>query len=452
MSMLLDATLALSLMTYSIVHADLQAVRTNERNTAIQTGQYMNGLQGGVNKYIAVNGDQLAGRAPATYTDPSGNPIALADPYHPTVAELQKFGFLPLGYTTNNPSKLAFSIEVDPANCPGVGCQLPAVISSSPYRDSQNRVRNDLMAFAVNSAGLDGGQSLPGSPGQFTSRGGAWRLPNAGGAVGSLAMRAGSLTTGYVDTLPFYKLDGSRRLTGTMQANGQSIVGANNVQSASLNTGTASVAGNLSTGTANVAGTLSAGTANVSGNLSAANAFVAGGLSANTFATNFAQVNGTLTAANASVSGGLSADTVATNFAQVNGNVSVGGALSANTATVNGLQTNGDSMTLGNATVNGALTARNIVNLPALAIEGWGCAGNAVTTDPGGRVLSCQSGVWRAETVTNINNFPTTIVNQGPPTPYVTGFIVTCDKTMARMSDGSQQLVWTASFNCGGGG
>ncbi|WP_312573923.1 hypothetical protein, partial [Staphylococcus saprophyticus] len=109
----------------------------------------------------------------------------------------------------NNPSNLAFKITITPTNCPGVGCQLPALVESSPYRDVQGNVRNDLLGFAVNAAGLDGGQSLPNNPGTYFSRGASWNLPNTySGAAGALAMRAGSLTTGYVDTLPVYKTDG----------------------------------------------------------------------------------------------------------------------------------------------------------------------------------------------------------------------------------------------------
>ncbi|HDR9474372.1 hypothetical protein [Burkholderia multivorans] len=374
MTTMIEATLGVALMTMALANSNMQAVRTNERTTAIQTGQYMSGIQAGINKYIATNGDQLSGRTTGSYVDPYGTPITLANPKAPTIAELQKYNFLPLGYTTNNPSNLTFKITITPTNCPGVGCQLPALIESSPYRDTQGNVRNDLLAFAVNAAGLDGGQSLPGNPGSYVSRGASWNLPNPSGAVGALAMRAGSLTTGYVDTLPFYKTDGSRPLTGTMQANGQNITGANAITANSM----ALPAGNSLT----IAGVQYYGDGNNAAVRMAGSLYIQG-------------PNG------AGARSIVAQDGVFGGNSTVSGNASVGGSLSANTVNTNYAGINGDAYVAGNHTVNGVLTAHNVVNLPALAWEGWGCNSNGITTDPTGKILSCQSGVWTASGAIN---------------------------------------------------
>jgi hypothetical protein len=337
MSLIIDAMLAMSIGAIAIVQADMQSVRTAQINNAVETGQYMYGLQQGVNKYIAVNGNVLGGIASGSVTNPEGTAITVANPDSPTIAELQANGFLPLGYSTSNPSNLAFSVKISPTDCPGVGCTLPATVTSSQYKVN-GRVRNDLLSYAVTAAGLDGGQSLVNSPGQYTSYGATWTMANANNTAGQLMMRAGMLTTGYVDTLPFYMLNGSRPLTGPMNANGQNISG-------------------VGTMTANLAQvtTLNAGTASISGS---------------------ATING-----NAVVSG-----TTATN------------GLTANSATVYGnSQVNGNEVVYGSHTVNGTLNANNLLQLAPQGAAGGGCSGFAVTTDVNsGQLLSCRSGVWVA--------------------------------------------------------
>ncbi|WP_155747074.1 hypothetical protein [Burkholderia territorii] len=370
MTTMFEATLGVALMTMALANSNMQAVRANERNTAIQTGQYMGGLQAGINKFIATNGDQLSGRTGGGYVDPYGTPIALANPTSPTIAELQKYGFLPTGYTTNNPSNLAFKITITPTNCPGVGCQLPALIESSPYRDVQGNVRNDLLAFAVNAAGLDGGQSLPSNPGAYVSRGASWNLPNSSGAVGALAMRAGSLTTGYVDTLPFYKTDGSRALTGAMNANGNDI---KNVATLATNSVTAS--GRIATSGYSPT--------------DLPNGWSGGVRTWDVYA------GGTI---GVGPSGGAAPAAYLRNDGMIAGqNVQAAGSVTGSWLHSTGsAQIDSDQYVAGNQTVNGVLTARNVVNLPALAWSGWGCNGNAITTDPNGQILSCQAGVWTA--------------------------------------------------------
>lgn len=373
MSMLLDSMLASALLAASIVQLDMQHLRTAERNVAISTGQYLNGLQAGLNKYIAVNGDTLAGRSPGPYVDPNNNPIALANPLAPTVAELQRFGFLPPGYTTNNPSRLTFTIAIERSGCPGTGCTLPATIRTSQYRDLQGNVRNDLAAFVMQAAGLDGGQALPSNPGMFTGVGGSWQLPNASNAVGSIAMRAGSLTTGYVDTLPFYKLDGSRKLTGTMQADGHNIAGAGNISSASLNT---------------------TGNGAIGGTMSAANAWVGGTTTTNELGANNANVWGTtstgqLNTNNANVWG-------TTSTGQLNAsNSNVTGTATANQVNANNANVWGNQQVFGTQTVSGALVAGNAVYLTPIAMEGWGCGAPAITSQPDGTPLACTNGFWQ---------------------------------------------------------
>lgn len=422
MSLMLDITLGSALLASSIVQMDMQTLRAAERTIAITTGQYLNGLQGGVNKYIATNGDVLAGRSAGPITNPSGGTITIANPLAPTVAELQQNGFLPLGFTTNNPGKLTLAVSIQPSNCPGVGCTLPATITTSQYRDLQGNVRNDLAAYVMQAAGLDGGQALPGNPSNFTGVSGSWSLPNAGGGSGAIAMRAGSLTTGYVDTLPFYKLDGSRKLTGTMQANGQNIAGAGNISSSSLNTGPATA----STMTLPAGNSLKiAGTALYGDSTNIAVRAAPGG------SAYMQDTNGNYVAVNAgnvNANGNVSAS----------GNANVSGTMSAYQTTASYSTIYGNQTVYGTHTVNGALVANNVVYLPALAWEGYGCSGNGITTDPTGKILSCQSGVWRQ---------PGGSGPHGPAVSFLGGQYsgAPCGGFIANFADGTSQTVMTTA-------
>ncbi|MDN7880128.1 hypothetical protein [Burkholderia aenigmatica] len=380
MSLLTDAVLALALTSVTLVQADMAAVRATQVSIASQTGQYMYGLQQGVNKYIATNADVLSGRSAGSLTNPQGVAITVANPQAPTMLELQSGGFLPTGYTLNNPSKLTFTIAITPANCPGVGCQLPATISSSQYTDSQGNVRNDLLTYAVAAAGLDGGQSLVGSPSLYTGPGRAWSMPNTTNKPGSLMMRAGVLTTGYVDTLPFYKTDGSRALTGAMNASGYDINNVGTMASNSIKN-----AGDIATNSVTASGRIATSGYNPadlpngwSGGVRTWDVYAGGsigvGPSGGAAPVAYLSSNGTVMGQN------------------VVGQNSVTGAWLHSTGSA---QIDGDMYTAGNQTINGSLTARNVINLPALAWAGWGCSGYQVTSDPNGQLLSCQSGVWR---------------------------------------------------------
>lgn len=382
MSMIVDLTLGGILLTQALVTMDVAQVRAAERARAYNTGQYMNGIQAGLNKYVSVNGDALSGRSAGPITNPQRVPITLVNPLAPTIAELAQHGFLPQGYTANNPGKVTMTVSIQPTDCPGEACTLPATITTSPYRDLQNNVRNDLAAFVMKGSGLDGGQALASNPGQFTGLDGTWALPNTGGQAGAVVMRAGNLTTGYVDTLPFYKLDGSRRLTGTMQANNQSIQGANNV---TANTVGLSAGNSLTIGGTQFYG--DGGSAAIRTNGTVYLQGVNGVGQANLWA-GAASFGGTMSAPNASVSGTMAATNVSANNASVGGTVTAG-QVNASNSLVYGNQT-----TLGNQTVNGAITAGAVVYLAATAYDGWGCGGNAVTTQPDGEPLYCKGGVW----------------------------------------------------------
>lgn len=426
-SFTLDAMLALGISAVVAVNAQMASTRARDMNTMVATGQYMQGLQVAVNRYISANNDALA----------TGAGVAgVANQYAPTLQELLNGNYMPAGWTLNNPANLAFTVSMTPSNCPGPTCQFPATITSSAYRDSFGNVRNDLLSYAVMSAGLDAGQSLSGNPGQFTSIRKTWAMPNGSGSAGTLMMRAGSYTNGYVDTAPFYKLDGSRKLTGAMQANGQNIVGAGNLTANSLGL----PAGNsLTISGVQWYGDGSNSAIRMNGNLYIQGPNGAGARSLNAQDGNFAgnaSVAGTASitqtnTSNANVWGTLSANQTNTS------NANVGGTLSANQLNASNANIWGSQTTYGNHWVNGALVAGNVVYLPALAWEGWGCGGNAITTDPNGKLLSCQGGVWRSPL---------------GGAQVVADVWQDCNTLYKRFTDGSVQAFASFAFTCGSGG
>ncbi|MCL6485305.1 MAG: hypothetical protein I4O49_14265 [Janthinobacterium lividum] len=142
---------------------------------------------------------------------------------------------------------------------------------------------------------------------------------------------------------------------------------------------------------------------------------------------------------NANVSGNMSANGVYGNYMQSNGNLSVSGTASAGQMNASYSNIWGNQTVYGTHTVNGALVANNVVYLPALAWEGYGCSGNGITTDPTGKILSCQSGVWRQ---------PGGSGPHGPVIGFQWGQYYPggpCGGFIANFADGTQQTVMTTA-------
>lgn len=130
-----------------------------------------------------------------------------------------------------------FVVFIQLLNCFGVGCILLVIIIMSQYCDLQGNVCNDLVVYVMNVVGFDGGQVLLGNLLNFIGVFGLWSLFNVGGSLGVIVMCVGFFMMGYVDILFFYKLDGSWKLIGIMQVNGQNIIGVGNILLVLLNMG-----------------------------------------------------------------------------------------------------------------------------------------------------------------------------------------------------------------------
>lgn len=237
--------LALTLAVGTILAAS-QVTQINQAvdsALSVSTGQYMTALQTGVGQYIFNNMPALSIGSPVT-----GFPT----PLQPTIAQLVANGYLQTGFSNVSPLGLSFNNTLSLQNCPGSNCSINGFsYSTTPYKDGSGAIRSDVLADALRTAGVDGGMSYAASPGLLNGFGGGWGtvaspVANpAGNVAGTIAIRLGS-NSGIAGQLSqFYKLDGSRQLTGAMDANGNNINNAAQVNAGQVNASTITATGDV---------------------------------------------------------------------------------------------------------------------------------------------------------------------------------------------------------------
>jgi len=316
-----------------------------EEVQAMGTGNYMRNIAEAANTYTFEAFTTLA-QSPtgATNLTVGGKTVSVQNPLHPTVQDLINFGLLPIGYSNVSPLGLSFRIDLTPTNCAGdiSSCSIPGLVySTAGYRDAMGRVRTDLMGAAVAKAGQDAGVSFAETPGTITGMAASWSAPNpvAGQPTGVLAMRTGSSSLLAQSMNQFYKRDGSLNLTGPMDANNQAMSKVGNFQS----NGSVSANGNV------------AAAQNVSGN------GVYG---------NYVQSSGNLIAAGSVVGSQVSS----------NGNINSAGSVVAN----------------GYLYAAGALVPSTGPWQQVSDGQACGDPQGSIRSDPSGKTMSCQNGVWRS--------------------------------------------------------
>lgn len=317
---------------------------------AMGTGQYMQNVAQAVNTYVFDNMTVLAASPTIPTNVTAGSVTAtVPKPLQPTIQDLINLKLLPVGFSDKSPLGISFVVNLVPTNCASglTNCTIPGqMYSTTGYRDASGNIRSDLMAAAVQRAGADGGASYAENPALITGMAANWSAPNplAGAPAGVLMMRVGNTSLLAQSMNQFYKRDGSLNLTGPMDANNQAMNRVGNFQS----NGSVSAAGNVS-----ASGSLSAG-GNVNGN------------------------------------------GVYGNYVQSNGSAYVAGNLQTGAVYANGVTSYGNMNASGYVYSNGAL-------VPSLdpgqkVVQGWGCADpqGAIRSDPNGKSLSCQNGIWKA--------------------------------------------------------
>ncbi|WP_176044689.1 hypothetical protein, partial [Paraburkholderia phenoliruptrix] len=341
------------------------------------TGQWAVEYQGALNAYYSTNGQAIM----------AGQSVAgVASPYQPAVAELVNLGYLPSGFSSKAPNGQTFTSSVSQVSVGGTPSLAGYVYSTTPYKDGTGAVRNDLAGLAMQAAGADAGMSTPGHAGQLIGTGNGWQTSIAGIPVGTFAMRVGSYADMDAMLSQFYMLNGSRPLTGPMNANNNSM----------SNVSTFGATGNITTS----GGTFRATNAPGGIGVQIANAQIYGDGS-----------NIAMRAPNAAYIQTTAGGWAALNAGDVNsnGNASIAGSAAIyGNATVNGTTTlngttvqNGTHYQYGSSVINGYMymngggSIQTQLPLAATAYAGWGCSGNGITTDPSGNILACQSGVWQ---------------------------------------------------------
>jgi hypothetical protein len=218
----LMAELAFVLMVTAILAAKSfgQVIKTIDETNSISTGKYAIEVQGGVNKYVEFNDVALK----------AGQPVAgFANPLQPKISELIAAKYLPLGFAPSTPLGPDMKVVMTMSGtCPD--CTIDGVAyTTKPYQDVDGTVRVDVLSYAVNQIGPDGGVSMPSSPTLLTSLGGG-TMPNPSNVAGTLAVRVGA-GSGMLPLLSqYYRLDGSKALTGAMNANNNDINAVGNLQ------------------------------------------------------------------------------------------------------------------------------------------------------------------------------------------------------------------------------
>lgn len=306
-------------------------------NTAI--GTYM------VNNYSALlNGTAVAG---------------VADPYHPTIAELVSLGALTNNFGPRDVygNLLTITVTRVPLGCLPAVCNLAStLVSAGPVTDPVSGNPDPARAgIAANAAGDDAGFSTTATPASISGPAGSWTFANPVGAVRAvLGMRNGQGTSTWNQ---FLRADGTRLQTGTQQGdfNVQSNVTAGGALSGNSVTATTSVTAGSSVSAAT---TVSAGT-----NITAGGSITAtGGLSGATITTT----------GNGAVGGNLS----------VASNASVGGTLSAANVNATG-------------TVSASKLSGQWVNFSSAQTVGGACTGSGLGMTAAGAAVQCVGGAWQ---------------------------------------------------------
>ncbi|UAW64731.1 hypothetical protein KMZ15_03435 [Mycoavidus sp. HKI] len=216
----IDIALAMTLSTISMVAAVYKVHTEIAQIFAKSTGQYLYTLQTGVNKYVQTHYDTLSNGEAITRIENS---------LEPTVAELRALKFLLPTFADTSPLGLSFATRLKPENCPGLACSITGLIySKQTYRDQEGTLRIDLLSQARLAAGADAALSTAANGGQLVGLDNKWWQANPlGDVAGTLAARVGAVTGNLTWQLQqLYKLDGSRPLTGSMNAGGQDILHA----------------------------------------------------------------------------------------------------------------------------------------------------------------------------------------------------------------------------------
>lgn len=261
----------------------------------------------------------------------------------------------------------------------------------------------------------------------------------AGVQVGTLAMRVGSYSATDAILSQFYMLNGSRKLTGAMNANGNNINSVGNLSAqgkiatnglnpndlpsgwgGGIRTWDVYAGGTVGVGAGGGAmpvafmdqtGTVQGQSVNSTGNVNASGTLWSnGGVVTNgnmTLATSGSQITNP---------GRMHINVGENLYLQPwsGGSTIVGGGGGSGNLQVTGTTyMYGPTVNQGYTYLNGGGVVNSSLSMAATAWTGWGCSGTGITTDPNGDLLSCKSGVWQQVGSSGTTNYVSMDIGNG---------------------------------------
>jgi len=229
--------LAIAMSLVAVTFWNLE--KSHYQSTANSQGAQLLTLSNAMNTYATVEFTPLVNQQPVP---------GAANSLAPTVAELQKLGFLSLAFNpvSSYGGGYMTAVSLQPPTCTPPACDLATLVNlTKPLANSQSqRVDTAALGSAAESAGGNAGYSMTTSPSVISFLGGNGTVANPMGNVGGiLAIRGGYGSTGMAQ---FTRRDGSAPPTANWNFAGYNLTNVGNLQSNTLQvTQSATVGGTL---------------------------------------------------------------------------------------------------------------------------------------------------------------------------------------------------------------
>lgn len=158
---------------------------------------------------------------------PSESIVGIANWNSPSIAEIANLnvGLAP-GFNAKAPNggNYRISFTKSPAGCAPANCNLEGLVWVDKAIMGEGNASDSARAgIALRAIGIDGARSTVTTPGTFTGWRGGWSVPNPTGVPGIIAGRFGYGSSSWA---AFFRLDGSRALSGDADFGGNSLKNA----------------------------------------------------------------------------------------------------------------------------------------------------------------------------------------------------------------------------------
>lgn len=226
--LLIELGLVLIVSTMMLAGQFSKIINTINQLNADSTAEYLKEVQAGTNRYIEENLQSLK----------TGNAIAaFPTPLQPTIAQLQNpsFKYIDARLPATTALELSVNIVLTRAtacntSADDTACDISGLAHSTAGYQQEGQLRSDVLAIAVSAIGKDGAMSYAESVTLLRFEGGTTFANPVPNTPGILAIRVGNHSGLTALLNPYYRLDGSKKLTGPMDANSQDITNVLNLK------------------------------------------------------------------------------------------------------------------------------------------------------------------------------------------------------------------------------